>query len=182
MDSGIACIIDNEYGKKGFVTFEQLQRGRCKISFHLYDFEPHSVHAMHIHSRGNLLRGCKSLGPHYDPTASNLHGAFGSKIRHHRGDLLNNFQANESGSFEFVYVDSLKVKDLYGRSVVIHAFPDDLGRADYGTFPIQDLAAFCRERGYTERSRRAMIKKLNHESRTTGNASVRIACGIIGRG
>jgi Cu-Zn family superoxide dismutase len=60
--------------------------------------------------------------------------------------------ADEKGTFYFKYYDPLiSVKNIYGRSVVIHAKKDDLGLGN------------------------------NAESLITGNAGNRIACAIIGR-
>lgn len=155
------------------------------IRFMLHGFEPQSVHAIHIHEYGDLRDGCKSLGGHFNPQ-NNRHSE-------HAGDLFHNFKTNEYGEFQYVYSTSklsLYYNDLciLGRSIVIHAFPDDYGAEGlfiehmfipYKDMSIQDLAYLSVKLGYPRRTRQEMVDKLIQESRTTGNASTRIDCGII---
>lgn len=92
----------------------------------LSGFEPFTTHAIHIHEKGNLLQGCKSLGGHWNPTGVN-HGSFGGVSRH-SGDMINNITANGDGKVSIKYHDPIKdVSELFGRSVVIHSKKDDLG-------------------------------------------------------
>jgi Cu/Zn superoxide dismutase len=179
MAFAIAFISSNEGKRQGHVDFEQLKRGTARVTFQLYGFERGTVHAIHIHEFGDLSRGCESLGGHYNPTHEN-HGAFGAHPRH-KGDLINNFEANDKGAFEFSYIDSLNVRDLYGRSVVIHTLADDLGLGGYQNLATRELHHLCKERGYKMGARRVMVRELNKQSLITGNAGGRIACGIIGR-
>jgi len=149
------CIIPSH----GYVLFSKCPIHKCVIvSFDLRNFDPRATHAIHIHEFGDLSDGCKSLGPHYNPTNED-HGSinFPKKPRH-AGDLINNFTTNNSGDFIHSYIDDklseVDFSDIYGRSVVIHDGIDDLGR---GT------------------------GKDKAESLKTGNAGTRLACGIIGR-
>lgn len=149
------CIIPSH----GKVSFSQCPIHNCVIvSFDLFNFLPNATHAIHIHEFGDLSDGCKSLGPHYNPT-NETHGSidYPNKPRH-AGDLINNFTTDDKGQFVFSYIDDKLSKvdftDIYGRSVVIHDGIDDLGRG------------------------RGLNKK---ESLITGNAGSRLACGIIGR-
>lgn len=173
MSGAITTILDSSGVAKGTVFFEQLHGESVKVTFNLYGFIPGAIHAIHIHEFGDLSRGCSSLGEHYNPTRAK-HGK-------HKGDLIKNFQADILGSFSFSYVDNLNVNDLYGRSVVIHALPDDLGNARYNDLFTRELMYLSRERGYRIGPRKAMIEELNRQSTITGNAGRRIACGIIGR-
>jgi len=72
----------------------------------------------------------------------------------HAGDLINNLESNNMGKFNFKYYDNrvklFGLKNIYGRSIVIHDDVDDLGLGG------------------------------NLESLKTGNDGGRIACVIIG--
>ena len=149
------CIIPSH----GKVYFSQCPiHKRVKVTFDLFNFLPNATHAIHIHEFGDLSDGCKSLGPHYNPT-NETHGSidYPNKPRH-AGDLINNFTTDDKGEFMFSYIDDklkkIDFNDIYGRSIVIHDGIDDLGR---GT------------------------GKDKAESLKTGNAGARLACGIIGR-
>ena len=94
--------------------------------------------------------GCKSAGPHYNPFGCQ-HGGPSDEERH-VGDL-GNILVDQKGASVGTMVDHL-VKlngetSVLGRSVIVHEGRDDLGR---GPGP---------------------------ESKTTGNAGMRIACGEI---
>ena len=149
------CIIPSH----GYVLFSKCPNHKCVIvSFDLRNFSPRATHAIHIHEFGDLSDGCKSLGPHYNPT-NETHGSIKyQKKPRHAGDLINNFTTDDKGEFMFAYIDDKLSKvdfnDIYGRSIVIHDGIDDLGR---GT------------------------GKDKAESLKTGNAGARLACGIIGR-
>ena len=94
--------------------------------------------------------GSDSAGPHYNPFGKN-HGAPEDEERH-VGDL-GNIEAGPDGASEGTIVDRLiKLSGEYsviGRSVMVHADEDDLGKGGHEL------------------------------SLTTGNAGARIACGEI---
>jgi Cu-Zn family superoxide dismutase len=143
---------------KGTITFHQCRPQQpVKVSIILSGFKPHQLHAIHIHEFGDLRQGCESLGPHFNPLNKN-HGSI--KVHgneRHAGDMINNIMTDENGNVNITYYDPLlslhdtSIFNIYGRSIVIHEKPDDLGLG--GT----------------------------KESLTTGSAGKRIACGIIGR-
>ncbi|XP_049872912.1 superoxide dismutase [Cu-Zn]-like, partial [Pectinophora gossypiella] len=108
-------------------------------------------HGFHIHEYGDNTNGCTSAGAHFNPTGSD-HGGPESPVRH-VGDL-GNIEGSLLG-FTRVYVQDSQISlsgphSIIGRTLVIHAEPDDFGL------------------GGTE------------TSKTTGNAGARIACGVIG--
>ena len=175
-------------GISGMISFTQISPMHpVELFFSLQGFEPFNVHAIHIHEYGDLTDGCKSLGGHYNPTQQkHFHSGLG-----HVGDLFNNFQTDVKGNFIYcLKTTRFQLSEILGRSIVIHKFTDDLGlqgRFDdkgmfmsYSEMSEQQLRQICKNLGYPTENVRAMIKRLNEESTTTGNASTRIACAIIG--
>ena len=135
---------------KGNVIFTQLKT-QMKIELNLHDLPPGS-RGFHIHNKGNLSEGCKSLCSHFNPT-NKKHGGLNDK-NSHAGDLGNILIDNKGKCNTIIYSKFLKNNgykfNIIGRSVVIHEKEDDLGLGN------------------------------NKESLITGNAGKRIACGIIG--
>ena len=160
-------IFDNKI--KGYVKFHQCRKNEpTVVKFKVQGFKPNNINACHIHQYGDMLEGCKSLGPHWNPSNSK-HGHTNLSIgldkhiklknqncQSHAGDLLNNIKADSNGRFYYEYLDYRinlfgdVSESIIGRSVVIHNGVDDLGLGN------------------------------NKESLETGNAGERIDCAIIG--
>ena len=147
------CVLnpDGDSGVKGVVKFVQQVGGKVTIQASITGLAP-GLHGFHIHEFGNLTNGCVTAGPHYNP-AGTTHAGPDDEVRH-VGDL-GNLTADESGVANFTLEDHLihiygDVNNVIGRSVVVHKNEDDLGRGD------------------------------NEESKKTGNAGARQACGVIG--
>ena len=126
---------------------------------------------MHIHQFGDNTNGCTSAGPHctyfiyifwdYVLTSSLLitvnpfskeHGAPSDESRH-VGDLGNfktDGQGNAKGSVTDGQIKLIGSESVLGRTIVVHAGTDDLGKGGH------------------------------EQSKTTGNAGGRPACGVIG--
>ncbi|KAL0970126.1 hypothetical protein UPYG_G00237510 [Umbra pygmaea] len=133
---------------QGVVRFLQLSEHRCLIDGTVDGLEP-GAHGLHIHTLGDLTQDCQSCGEHYNPYGRQ-HGAPQDTDRH-VGDL-GNIVAGADGRASFRLEDpQLKVWDVIGRSLVVDAEEDDLGRGD------------------------------NSLSKQTGNSGQRLACGIIAR-
>lgn len=170
----------------GTVRFQQQPDKKTLVVFDLQNFKPFSTHAIHIHEYGDATEGCASLGGHYNPGKKN-HGSLIAKERH-VGDLINNFTTDVEGRFRLEFIDHSihNVRDIYGRSVVIHYLEDDLGlgmyeNRPYSLLPDPLLVKLCKDRGYAgAKSREERIRKLESESLITGNAGKRLVCGVIG--
>lgn len=109
------------------------------------------MRGFHIHAFGDNTNGCTSAGPHFNPFGKE-HGAPEDDNRH-VGDLGNiSTDANgvAKGTKQDTLVKLIGANSIIGRSVVVHGGQDDLGRGG------------------------------NAESKKTGNAGPRPACGVIG--
>ncbi|KRX00788.1 Superoxide dismutase, copper/zinc binding domain [Pseudocohnilembus persalinus] len=155
------CILreDGNSGVNGVVKMRQQPGKDVEIKTTIKGLSA-GKHGFHIHQYGNLLEGCKTAGPHFNPVGC-VHGGPNSQVRHH-GDLGNLFEkknllymvAHGNGEQTWETTDRLvKIQDVVGRSFVVHAGEDDLG---LGTGDKAD------------------------ESKKTGNAGARLACGTIG--
>ncbi|XP_060652630.1 extracellular superoxide dismutase [Cu-Zn] isoform X1 [Drosophila nasuta] len=136
---------------KGNVTFIQ---NDCGQSVHVriqLENVKEGKHGFHIHEKGDLSNGCTSLGGHYNPDKVD-HGAPHHEVRH-VGDL-GNIEVNSTGIIDITYSDAVislnGKRTIIGRSVVLHELEDDLGQGNHT------------------------------DSKKTGNAGGRIACGVIG--
>lgn len=148
------CIMNPEANQvaRGIVHFVQASiLAKTQINAEFTGLTPNNKHGFHIHQYGNLKNGCITAGPHYNPHAQ-VHGGPNSAVRH-VGDL-GNVQADENGNSTLTMEDSQVTLygpfSVIGRACVLHRDTDDLGTAD------------------------------NEESKKTGNAGPRIACGVIG--
>lgn len=132
----------------GLVLFRQsAPEARLEAFFDLEGFPEesnNSKRAIHVHQFGDLTQGCDSTGPHYNPL-SVLHP-------HHPGDF-GNFVVRDGRVWK--HQASLPASlagphSILGRSVVVHAGEDDLGRGN------------------------------NPASVQNGNAGPRLACCVVG--
>jgi Cu-Zn family superoxide dismutase len=120
---------------------------------------PQGKHGFHIHKAGDLRgEGCAGACEHFHAGRPCDHGgAPGAPRRRrgtakrHTGDLGNIAQKGTRVARYSYYLAGIKPADLWGRSVIIHADEDDLGR---GSHP---------------------------DSKTTGHSGARIGCAIFGR-
>lgn len=158
MPKGKPCGGGEEQGPtvKGTITFEQTDADTCVINYEITNLSP-GKHGFHIHEKADFSDGCMSAGPHYNPHGKE-HGAPDDENRH-VGDL-GNVEPGPDGVAKGQITDKL-IKltgdfTVIGRSVMVHADEDDLGRGDHS------------EPGVNGKT-----------SKTTGNAGARIACGEI---
>uniref|UniRef100_A0A1B6KJY5 Superoxide dismutase [Cu-Zn] n=1 Tax=Graphocephala atropunctata TaxID=36148 RepID=A0A1B6KJY5_9HEMI len=144
------CVLAGEK-VKGTIYFEQSDGGApVKVSGEVSGLNK-GLHGFHVHEFGDNTNGCTSAGPHFNPDNKD-HGAPEDTVRH-IGDL-GNITADDKGNAKVNITDS-KISltgplSILGRTVVVHADPDDMGKGGHEL------------------------------SKTTGNAGGRLACGVIG--
>jgi len=133
---------------------------------------PESIHGFHIHANmaadGGPGGGCVadptqpatthfvSAGGHFNPTGA-IHGQ-------HAGDMPALFVGTDGKASLVFTTDRFKPADIVGRAVIVHALPDNYANIPVGTAANQ----------YTANSPDAVTLTNN-----TGNAGVRIGCGVI---
>jgi len=105
-----------------------------------------------VNSFGDNTNGCTSAGPHFNPDGCEHGAPEDPKGSRHAGDLGN--VTAEGGSAKVDITDAMisltGENSIIGRTVVVHADVDDLGKGGHEL------------------------------SKTTGNAGARSACGVIG--
>lgn len=110
----------------GVVTFTKVPSG-IEIVADVYGLNP-GKHGFHVHEHGDCsgTDGMKA-GGHFNPT-NTKHGGPDSAERH-VGDF-GNLEADEEGHARYERVDTLiafeGVNSIIGKSIIIHADPDDL--------------------------------------------------------
>ena len=146
----IAVLNANDNGITGQVLFTQ-KAHHLQINYDI-DGLADGKHGFHIHEYGDLSDGCASSCSHFNPFGKK-HGGLHSEERH-AGDLSN--IVSKGGKAKGVLQDKVLSLDfrnpacIVGRMVIVHADEDDLGLGN------------------------------NDDSRVTGNAGKRLACGVIG--
>lgn len=115
---------------------------------------PPGAHGFHIHEAGDLRgSGCAGACEHFHKGRSCKHGGPpGKRHERHTGDL-GNVRMTRKRIFRRRYtLKGVKLRDMWGRSLIVHADPDDLGKGSHD------------------------------DSEITGHSGKRIACAIFGRG
>ena len=133
---GEVVASDDRRGIKIVATFTKLPKGK---------------HGFHIHRAGDLRgEGCQGLCEHYDIGHHEHGGAPNSKEERHTGDLGNIELTEDVCKYEY-FLPNVSIRDLWGRSIIVHEDEDDLGKG-----PFED-------------------------SKITGHAGKRMGCAIFGR-
>ncbi|XP_076762115.1 superoxide dismutase 1 [Xylocopa sonorina] len=143
------CVLQGD--AKGTLYFEQSDSSNpVKVTGQVSGLKK-GLHGFHIHEFGDNTNGCTSAGAHFNPLGKD-HGAPDSDVRH-IGDL-GNIEANSDGVATVSITDKCiqlqGPNNIIGRTLVVHADPDDLGKGGHEL------------------------------SKTTGNAGARLACGVVG--
>lgn len=92
---------------------------------------PAGLHGFHIHKAGDFRqKDCMGLCEHYDKgkgKRTDRHGAGPqSKRARHTGDL-GNIRGGKRKTMKRYCLPGVSVKDLWGRSIIVHKDKDDLG-------------------------------------------------------
>ena len=142
---GDIVVSEHKRGIKLVATFTKLPKGK---------------HGFHIHRAGDLRgEGCQGLCEHYDlghhehggpPDSNEDSRGHGLPLQRHTGDLGNIELTGDSCEYEY-FLPNVHVRDLWGRSIIVHEDEDDLGKG-----PFED-------------------------SKITGHAGKRMGCAIFGR-
>jgi Cu-Zn family superoxide dismutase len=163
-NKSLGVAVFNTPQVKGEAVFEDEHRGIDKRSgvklTIFFTALPKGKHGFHIHTAGDLRgEGCKGAcahyhtGPHQDHGPAPAPGSNKTRKQRHTGDLGNiHLPAKNKPLRKTYHIQNTSVKDLWGRSLIVHADEDDLGRGPH------------------------------EDSKTTGHSGTRIACAIIGRG
>ncbi|KAK4181233.1 superoxide dismutase [Triangularia setosa] len=146
------AVVRGDSKVSGSVVFEQeTENGPTTITWDITGHDANAKRGMHIHTFGDNTNGCTSAGPHFNPYGK-THGNRTDENRH-VGDLGNietDAQGNSKGTVTDNLIKLIGPESVIGRTVVVHAGTDDLGKGD------------------------------TEESLKTGNAGARPACGVIG--
>jgi len=145
------AVFKGEGGVTGETTLEDFAGGLViRAKFTELPSQSRGGHGFHIHSNGDLRgEGCLGACSHYEKGPKRNHGgAPGFAGERHTGDLGNISRVGHTYSYKLAGVT---VSDLLGRTLIVHADPDDLGKGG------------------------------EVDSLTTGHSGKRIACSLIGR-
>ncbi|KAL7266078.1 Superoxide dismutase [Cu-Zn] [Rhizina undulata] len=146
------AVLRGDSTVSGTVTFvQESESAPTVITYDITGNNSDALRGMHIHEFGDNTNGCTSAGPHFNPYKKE-HGAPEDENRH-VGDL-GNIQTDAAGNAKGTITDPLikliGPESILGRTIVVHGGTDDLG------------------------------KTVHPESKKTGNAGPRPACGVIG--
>ncbi|XP_077449099.1 superoxide dismutase [Cu-Zn] [Stigmatopora argus] len=145
------CVLKGAGETTGTVYFEQEnENSPVRLTGEIKGLMP-GKHGFHVHTFGDNTNGCVSAGPHFNPFNKTHAGPMDAD--RHVGDL-GNLTAGPDKVAKIDIMDALislaGQSSIIGRTMVIHEKEDDLGRGG------------------------------NEESKKTGNAGARLACGVIG--
>jgi Cu/Zn superoxide dismutase len=146
---GVAVFKEKEI--QGEVVLSDRKQGVYLVA--VFTKLPLGPHGFHIHKAGDLRgEGCMGLCEHYD-IGHHCHGAGPtSKKERHTGDLGNiTIRKGARRIRKTYYIKGTSVKDLVGRSIIVHEGEDDLGQGGF------------------------------EDSKITGHSGKRMGCAIIGR-
>ena len=135
---------------KGTINFKDLGDGKTHVTGKVTGLAP-GLHGFHVHQFGDYSGGCGTTGGHFNPQGKE-HGAPGDENRH-AGDL-GNIEAGADGvanvDITDCHIPLSGENGIVGRAIVVHADVDDLGKGGF------------------------------EDSKTTGHAGARLACGVVG--
>jgi Cu-Zn family superoxide dismutase len=146
------AVLRGDSNVSGVVNFEQTtEDGPTTITWEIAGNDPNSLRGFHVHQFGDNTNGCTSAGPHFNPF-SKTHGAPEDDERHvgDLGNISTDASGVAKGTKQDLLVKLIGEHSVLGRTVVVHAGTDDYGKGGF------------------------------EDSKTTGHAGARPACGVIG--
>ncbi|CUM55411.1 unnamed protein product [Debaryomyces tyrocola] len=146
------AVLRGDSKVNGVVNFEQSSESDpTSITWEITGNDSNALRGFHVHTFGDNTNGCTSAGPHFNPFTKE-HGAPEDDNRHvgDLGNVTTDASGIAKGSKQDLFVKLIGQNSILGRTIVIHAGTDDLGKGG------------------------------NAESKKTGNAGGRPACGVIG--
>ena len=151
------AVVRGDSDVKGTIHFTQAaESDPVSVDYDITGNSASAERGFHIHSFGDVTNGCVSAGPHLNPFGVSHGARDGTKDTRHVGDLGNvttDAQGAAKGSFTDSLISLFGANSIVGRSVVVQAGQDDLGKG---------------------------VGSAAEESKKTGNAGGRNACGVIG--
>ena len=143
-------LVKNDHNIEGKIYVKETSLG-LTIDYDIIGLSD-GLHGFHIHEYGDLSDGCKSACSHFNPF-NKKHGGLHSKERH-AGDL-GNIESKKKIAKGSLFAKGICLTknmktSVLGRMFIIHDKQDDLGEGG------------------------------DEESLKTGNAGMRLACGVIG--
>lgn len=146
------AVLRGDSNVKGVVRFvQEKESDYTTVSWDLTGNDANALRGFHVHEFGDNTNGCTSAGPHFNPFKKN-HGAPEDDVRHvgDLGNITTDSNGNSKGEKKDLLVKLIGEHSIIGRTIVVHAGVDDLGKGGH------------------------------QDSLTTGNAGGRNACGVIG--
>lgn len=142
------CVLRGDGAVSGTINFTETG-GSVKVEGEIAGLAD-GKHGFHVHEFGDNTNGCTSAGGHFNPEGKEHGGP--TDAERHVGDLGN---VESSGDKCTVDIEDKQISlkgstSIIGRTVVVHADEDDLGKGGH------------------------------NDSKTTGHAGGRLACGVIG--
>merc|ERR1712001_623944 len=130
MASKGVCVLKSEK-VNGVINFAQ-EGDAVTVTGQIEGLAP-GQHGFHIHQFGDNTNGCTSAGPHFNPDGCSHGAPTDPKGERHAGDLGNVEAAD--GTAKVSITDSMisltGENSIIGRTMVVHAGIDDLGKGGH---------------------------------------------------
>ncbi|EGW35452.1 superoxide dismutase (Cu-Zn) [Spathaspora passalidarum NRRL Y-27907] len=146
------AVLRGDSKVSGVVHFEQASESEpTTITYEISGNDPNALRGFHVHQFGDNTNGCTSAGPHFNPFGK-THGAPEDDERHvgDLGNITTDAHGVAKGTKQDLLIKLLGKDSIIGRTVVVHEGTDDYGKGGF------------------------------EDSKTTGHAGGRPACGVIG--
>jgi superoxide dismutase, Cu-Zn family len=125
------CVLSGPSGEvTGTITFSQNGDGAVSVTGEIKGLAD-GEHGFHVHEFGDNTNGCVSAGGHFNPHGKN-HGGPTADDRH-AGDLGNVTSKDGVAKIDLTdaQISLSGATSVIGRTVVVHADPDDFGQGGH---------------------------------------------------